>query len=31
MKKKGKGCDEEEGRRTYVVKKKGEGCDEKEW
>jgi hypothetical protein len=31
MKKNGKGCDEEEGRRMYVMKKKsGEGRDEKE-
>jgi hypothetical protein len=26
MKKKGSGCDEEEGLRMYVIKKKGEGC-----
>jgi hypothetical protein len=24
------GCDEEEGRRMYVMKKKGEACDEEE-
>jgi hypothetical protein len=30
MKKKGEGCDEEEGRRMYVMKKNNKGCDEEQ-